>query len=276
MYHFCACTGVWQLPMLPSTVLPATHATWTHRTPTKSRFSSPAQVVVVLSGSMEPGFRRGDILFLHLGPRPIRTGEIVVFNIAGRDIPIVHRALKVHEDSETGEVSILTKGDNNYGDDRVLYAPGQVRCPIVLRSVLVPCSVLLRSRRRQDGWHIDCICDVLSCIVEGLTGCFIFFKFHKRSRGIAYWRAFMAPSCTSVRAGQACERSGCLTCQNASHFICIPYAFVQEWLSREHIMGRAAGYLPGVGMITIVMNDYPWLKFGLIGLLGLLVLTTKE
>jgi len=28
--------------------------------------------------------------------------------------------------------------------------------------------------------------------------------------------------------------------------------------------------------VTIIMNDYPALKFALIGVLGLLVLTTKE
>ena len=33
------------------------------------------QVVVVLSGSMEPAFYRGDILFLHLGSAPLRTGK---------------------------------------------------------------------------------------------------------------------------------------------------------------------------------------------------------
>ncbi|KAI4344119.1 hypothetical protein L6164_011387 [Bauhinia variegata] len=42
---------------------------------------SESPVVVVLSGSMEPGFKRGDILFLHTSKDPIRTGEIVVFNI---------------------------------------------------------------------------------------------------------------------------------------------------------------------------------------------------
>ena len=56
------------------------------------------QVVVVLSGSMEPGFQRGDILFLNMGTAPVRTGEIVVFNIDGRDIPIVHRVIKVRVD----------------------------------------------------------------------------------------------------------------------------------------------------------------------------------
>ncbi|KAL3825111.1 hypothetical protein ACJIZ3_021140 [Penstemon smallii] len=86
---------------------------------------SESPVVVVLSGSMEPGFQRGDILFLHMSKDPIRAGEIVVFNIDGRDIPIVHRVIKVHERQETGEVNVLTKGDNNPGDDRPLYAQGQ-------------------------------------------------------------------------------------------------------------------------------------------------------
>jgi signal peptidase len=163
---------------------------------------SESPVVVVLSGSMEPGLQRGDILFLNMGAKPIRAGEIVVFNLDGRDVPIVHRVLKVHErrrkekegGGEKGErVSVasvpaglppippplphsdlLTKGDNNYGDDRLLYNPGQ------------------------------------------------------------------------------------------------------EWLHRRHVMGRAVGYLPHVGMVTIWMNDHPWLKYGLIGVLGLLVVTSKE
>lgn len=87
---------------------------------------SESPVVVVLSGSMEPGFQRGDILFLRMGTAPVRAGEIVVFHIDGRDIPIVHRVIKVHQDSDTDEVDVLTKGDNNYGDDRLLYAKGQM------------------------------------------------------------------------------------------------------------------------------------------------------
>ena len=75
---------------------------------------------------MEPAFQRGDILFLNnwvsaaAGPArpparvqarltadggcaqvsqesPYMVGDIVVFKLAGRDIPIVHRVLKVHE-----------------------------------------------------------------------------------------------------------------------------------------------------------------------------------
>jgi signal peptidase len=47
---------------------------------------------------MEPAFQRGDLLLLtHHREEPIRVGDIVVFKIEGREIPIVHRVLKVHE-----------------------------------------------------------------------------------------------------------------------------------------------------------------------------------
>lgn len=31
-----------------------------------------------------------------------------------------------------------------------------------------------------------------------------------------------------------------------------------------------------IGMMTIIMNDYPWVKFVLIGGMGLFVLTSRE
>lgn len=58
---------------------------------------SESPIVVVLSGSMEPAFHRGDLLFLTNRVDPIATGDIVVFKIEGRDIPIVHRVIKTHE-----------------------------------------------------------------------------------------------------------------------------------------------------------------------------------
>ncbi|CAK9193256.1 unnamed protein product [Sphagnum jensenii] len=87
---------------------------------------SESPVVVVLTGSMEPGFRRGDIIFLHMSKAPIRAGEIVVFHVDGRDTPIVHWVITVHERAETNEVEVLTKGDNNLRDGRGLYAHGQM------------------------------------------------------------------------------------------------------------------------------------------------------
>ena len=82
-------------------------------------------IVVVLSGSMEPGYFRGDVLFLNMWEDPITVGDVVVYSLEGKDIPIVHRVQRVHEEAVTGNVYILTKGDNNPGDDRGLYNSGQ-------------------------------------------------------------------------------------------------------------------------------------------------------
>ena len=102
-----------------------------------------------------------------------QVGEVVVFKIKDRDIPIVHRVMKVHEKA-SGAVELLTKGDNNRVDDRGLYAPGQL------------------------------------------------------------------------------------------------------WLERDDVLGRAVGTLRYVGMVTIILNDYPALKYVLVSIMGLFVLTNKE
>ena len=53
-----------------------------------------ASIVVVLSGSMEPAFQRGDLLFLWNRGLDTQVGEIVVYNVKGKDIPIVHRVVR--------------------------------------------------------------------------------------------------------------------------------------------------------------------------------------
>ncbi len=55
---------------------------------------SPSPIVVVLSGSMEPAFQRGDLLFLWNRARETQIGEVVVYNVKGKDIPIVHRVVR--------------------------------------------------------------------------------------------------------------------------------------------------------------------------------------
>jgi signal peptidase len=138
---------------------------------------SESPVVVVLSGSMEPAFHRGDILFLNNRRPRVDVGDIVVFKITGRDIPIVHRVLRVHSrelDNGTLSSDYLTKGDNNPVDDRTLYAVDQL------------------------------------------------------------------------------------------------------WLRRPEILGTAIAALPHVGYVTIILQDYPVLKFLMVGLMALFVLTGKE
>ena len=55
---------------------------------------SPSPIVVVLSGSMEPAFERGDLLFLWNRGLDTQVGEIVVYNVKGKEIPIVHRVVR--------------------------------------------------------------------------------------------------------------------------------------------------------------------------------------
>ena len=56
--------------------------------------NSQSPIVVVLSGSMEPAFQRGDLLFLWNRDQQAEVGEIVVYNVKGKDIPIVHRVVR--------------------------------------------------------------------------------------------------------------------------------------------------------------------------------------
>lgn len=153
-------------------------------------------IVVVLSGSMEPAFYRGDILFLTNPPNePYHTGDIVVYNIPSTDIPIVHRVMETHDvfipldnstqnpiiNSRLAKLSLppgkhqlmLTKGDNNHLNDIDLY--------------------------------------------QGL-----------------------------------------------------------EWLDRRHIVGKVRGFLPYIGHLIIAVNDFPQLKYALLGGFGLLAFLQRE
>jgi len=49
-----------------------------------------------------------------------------------------------------------------------------------------------------------------------------------------------------------------------------------EWLERKHIVGKVRGFLPYIGYVTIAMNDFPQLKYALLGGLGLLALIQRE
>lgn len=86
-------------------------------------------IVVVLSGSMEPAFQRGDILFLWNREEYSKVGDVVVYEVQGKSIPIVHRVLREHlvDKTKKGKLIggkkqlLLTKGDNNAVDDLGLY-----------------------------------------------------------------------------------------------------------------------------------------------------------
>lgn len=76
---------------------------------------------VVSSGSMEPTYYEGDIVFIkHVDPHELQVGDIIVFNPKGGGIPIVHRVAEVVEENQTRY--FVTQGDHNAFPDS-FYAP---------------------------------------------------------------------------------------------------------------------------------------------------------
>jgi len=68
-------------------------------------------VVAVESNSMVPVFFKGDILVLNgIKAADYNIGDIIVYSVAGRPVPIVHRVIKINPDG-----SFQTKGDANSG-----------------------------------------------------------------------------------------------------------------------------------------------------------------
>lgn len=70
-------------------------------------------IVTVLSGSMEPTYRAGSLLFV----RPVdvfslRSGDIIAYTVAER-VMVTHRIVEVLPDENGGAPSFRTKGDAN-------------------------------------------------------------------------------------------------------------------------------------------------------------------
>lgn len=54
------------------------------------------------------------------------------------------------------------------------------------------------------------------------------------------------------------------------------YNHGQKWLENGDIVGRAKVNAPYIGLITIKLNDYPQLKFMLLGLIAVFGLLSRE
>ncbi len=69
---------------------------------------TPDPVVTVISESMYPYYNVGDVLVVVGVPYgEIRRGDVVVYRLPGRSVPIVHRVI-----AKTPR-GVVTKGDNN-------------------------------------------------------------------------------------------------------------------------------------------------------------------
>ncbi|CAL6312269.1 unnamed protein product [Bathycoccus prasinos] len=240
---------------------------------------SESPVVVVLSGSMEPAFKRGDILFLSLKKikeedieeeeRKTRVGEIIVFSIDGREIPIVHRVIKSHfhpfvsppssSSSSSSSSSLPTtikttkkesgenekdqgRGGNNSGEDGL-------------------------SSTRSDG----------SGSSEGDDDDDNNNNNNNNNSNNNNSSEEETSSSSSSSSESSLFKHEMLTKGDNNYMDDIGlYAPGQKWLNEKHVMGRTVGYLPHVGKATILMNDHPMIKYALIFILGLLVISGKE
>ena len=50
----------------------------------------------------------------------------------------------------------------------------------------------------------------------------------------------------------------------------------QVWIHQQDLLGFIEAYCPYIGYVTILMNDYPLLKFALLGVLGLSVFFSND
>ncbi|KAL9663040.1 hypothetical protein QQ045_027877 [Rhodiola kirilowii] len=172
-------------------------------------FGTISPLTVVLSGSMEPGFQRGDALLLHMDDSPIRAGDIVVFTVEGHPISIVHRVIKV------------TNSSTFWGFSN--------------------CSALTH------------ILLVLSCVHQCFT---TLFQVHQQ-RNATQVNYIL----TKGDNNDGDDRWGI-------------YADGQEWVDQKDVQGKVFGILRYVGWPTIIMNDYPLVKYFLLGSLSLVAILT--
>ena len=97
------------------------------RSPDKSLFGY--RYYVVLTDSMEPAFRSGDMVFVKRCPAEgIQPGDVITFNpSSGSEAYLTHRVIeKLNDYQGTGVTCFKTKGDANDAEDSFLIDEGRV------------------------------------------------------------------------------------------------------------------------------------------------------
>lgn len=98
-----------------------------------------AHLNVVVSGSMEPSFYRGDIVatvntntygIQEFNPETdVNVGDVVVYNATWYKEPVIHRVIDVQ--MINGSKYFTIKGDNNDKEDPYLVQPSQIRSKVI-------------------------------------------------------------------------------------------------------------------------------------------------
>lgn len=93
----------------------------------------PVYPSVVLTGSMEPGIRPGDVVLIRKITKEAEIYDLKeadVINFSRGDYTVTHRIVEVLRD-EAGNVSFGTQGDNNPSEDAQAVQPGDVNGIVV-------------------------------------------------------------------------------------------------------------------------------------------------
>ena len=81
--------------------------------------------VIVLSGSMEPAIKTGDLIFLHKAePSELKEGDVICYLTSGK--AVTHRIIEVTV-SEDGGIGFITQGDANNVEDRLVVKTDQIQ-----------------------------------------------------------------------------------------------------------------------------------------------------
>jgi len=93
---------------------------------------------VVVSGSMEPVFYRGDIVAVEktnllgiqeFNPKDVQVGDIVVYNAKWFNQPVIHRIIDIKE--ITGKTVYEIEGDNNNRSDPYYVTADQIQAKVI-------------------------------------------------------------------------------------------------------------------------------------------------
>ena len=93
---------------------------------------------VVVSGSMEPAFYRGDIVVIQkadffglheFNPEDVQVGDVVVYDAAWFDEPVIHRIIGTADIN--GSTMYVIKGDNNDSPDPYYVKADQIKEKVV-------------------------------------------------------------------------------------------------------------------------------------------------
>lgn len=98
-----------------------------------------AHLSVVVSGSMEPSFYRGDIVatenvntygIQEFNPyTDVKVGDVVVYDAMWYSEPVIHRVIDIQQIN--GSQYYIIKGDNNEVQDPYPVSPDQIRSKVI-------------------------------------------------------------------------------------------------------------------------------------------------